>query len=188
MIMKKIIAILLIAAMAASFAACGSKTENTTTAAVQTTAGDAATTTPATEAPVSALPTVALDDGLVNLGKLTALNQETPFVINSLLLGTVNKINSDTFYLGEEIRFTLDCELPESEYTKVKVYCAPYEAGAKAVPAKYAFVSDYAAAAEEGGVNFVNSVAVENGAGYYNLFFVYGDTVAYRMAIKLIEK
>lgn len=178
--MKKIIAVLLIAAFAVSFAACNSNkpSENETQA-------------PSTTMPVLTtahpLPTVALNDQMVNLGNITVLNQDTPFQLGALFLGTGDKVNSDTFYLGEEIKFTLYCDVPEADYSKVKVYCVPFEENIRTVPSDYVFVSDFVPAAE-GEVNFVNSVSPEHGAGYYSILFTYEDIVAYRLTVKLIAK
>lgn len=181
MIMKKFIAILLVAAFAVSFAACdsGKKPAEETTQAPSTTMPVMTTNYP--------LPTVTLSDDMVNLGNITVINQDTPFQLGALFLGTGNKVNSDTFYLGEEIKFTLYCDVPESEYSKVKVYCAPYQENLKVIPDDCVFVSDFAPAAE-GEVNFVNSVSPEHGAGYYTILFAYEDTVAYRITVKLIAK
>lgn len=179
--MKKFIAILLVAAFAVSFAACDSKTPG----------NEETTQAPSTTMPVMTtnypLPTVTLSDDMVNLGNITVINQDTPFQLGALFLGTGNKVNSDTFYLGEEIKFTLYCNVPESEYSKVKVYCAPYQENLKVIPDDYVFVSDFVPAAE-GEVNFVNSVSPEHGAGYYTILFAYEDTVAYRITVKLIAK
>lgn len=173
--MKKLLSLILILAMAVSFGACGSKTEEGTTAVSQS----------ADETGVTLPP----DDSSVKLGKLVKL-EETPFVLNSLVLKgseTGSQGNLNIFKLGENISFYIDAALPESDAGKVKVYCAPYAAGAKAVPAEYVFVSDYAAPAEVGGESFSNSVPADSAEGYYNIFFAYENTVAYKITVKFTK-